>query len=66
MMTGISDEERGDRNLMKDLALFTKLEPQSRMDIIETLKVKMATKFANDGYALKPLDKFKGILLKAP
>lgn len=30
-MTGIRDEEKANRNLMKDLAEYTKLEPAKRM-----------------------------------
>jgi hypothetical protein len=34
-MTGIEDEERANRNLMTDLAKFTKHEPRSRLKLIQ-------------------------------
>ena len=33
-MTGLTDDQRGDFNLMKELAIYTKKEPGERYDII--------------------------------
>lgn len=49
-MTGIRDDEKANRNLMKDLAEYTKLEPSKRMQEIEALRVPLSKKFEGDGY----------------
>lgn len=65
-MTGIRDEEKANRNLMKDLAEYTKLEPARRMKVISNLRDPLISKFKNDGYILKNLTNFKGTLMYPP
>ena len=63
-MTGITDEEKGKRDLMTDLAKFTKLDPGKRLQIIKSLPIE--EKFRKDGFALTEIENFKGILLNPP